>query len=377
MMKLNSRGYSLSELLIAMVIFGILMTLTSSAFRTVLTQSTSLIKGAESNIEGVVGLEMLRKDVAQIGYGLPWNVQRAYSSVTGMPVTLPVSLTQIQTLNDAPLGAPRAMGSLDNVGYNSSDYLALKSTLVSLSNTVTKTAILRESGIAYTDTDLAKMFAGTETVTVINPTFNPLGQLTNKILITRETFTNASGSFRPRTPNETYIVYGLDDSRNRAPFNRADYFIYRPPDLPEVCAKPADTTPSVLASRGIGNLYKAVMKHANGSMTLYPILDCVADLQVVYGLDLSGDGEVDFHDNILPTDPATIRSQLKEVRLYILAQEGKKDRLYTYPSSTVLVGATYGSTTYGHQFDLSAANIKDWRNYRWKVYTIVVRTNSL
>jgi hypothetical protein len=65
------------------------------------------------------------------------------------------------------------------------------------------------------------------------------------------------------------------------PFNRADYFVAIPgssSQLPSVCAP------------GTGILYKTTVNHeANnpgGKLTYTPLVDCVADMQVVLGWDL-------------------------------------------------------------------------------------------
>lgn len=371
----NTGGFSLVELLVAMVIFSILMLLTSQAFKVILTQNKKLFKSAESNIEGVVGLEMLRKDVAQAGYGLPWTVLTPYSSLKATPVTLPATLARVQTLNDhnTATTAPRAIASLNDEGYNGSDYLVVKSTVLAMNNTVKKSGILRRNGMTLADPSLS--FTGGEGVTVVKPFFSPEGEITDRLLITRNTYRNISSAgspFRPQNDADTYLVFGVDDSKVRAPFNRADFFIYRPTDpkgIPEVCAKV--TSAGTQAVSGIGILYKAVMNHANGSFTMYPLLDCVADMQIVYGLDAAvpPTGKVNSHVDTLDSNPKAVRSTLKEVRIYILAQEGQKDSGYTYPKSKIWVG-DFG---HGREFDFATANIRDWQNYHWKIYTLVVQ----
>jgi prepilin-type N-terminal cleavage/methylation domain-containing protein len=384
--RLNNGGFSLVELLVAMGIFSILMLLTSESFKRILFESSKLFKSAESNIEGVVGLQILHKDLAQMGYGLPWTIQGTYLSVVakGTMAATPVTEAQVLSLNDEPNKPPRAIASLNNVGYNGSDYLAIKSTVVAMNNTAKKSAILRQ------DTKIPSgLFSAKETLVILNPTFSSAGEPTDKILIGKDSYKNvssATSTYRPVSANDTYLVYGLDDEFMRAPFNRADYYIARPADnkVPDVCAKVEVEADK--GSKGIGILYKSVMNQNGGGFTHYPVLDCVADMQIVYGVDESTthDGTVGNHyDGVLPVstdpeaigyeNPATIRANLKEVRVFILAQEGKKDASYTYPNSTIFVG-DFG---YGRFFDFTTSNIKDWRNYHWKLYTIVVRPGSL
>jgi hypothetical protein len=155
------------------------------------------------------------------------------------------------------------------------------------------------------------------------------------------------------------------------PFNRADYYVYTPTgtDMPQGCAP------------NTGVLYKSNIAHSSaggGYNPRIPLLDCVADMQIIYGLDTDGVGRINFHTTTPPATAADQRAQIRELRVYILAQDGKKDSSYRYPSTTVDVGESFdgGMTITGRSFDLTTLGA-DWRNYRWKVYTIVVRPKNL
>jgi hypothetical protein len=107
-----------------------------------------------------------------------------------------------------------------------------------------------------------------------------------------------------------------------------------------------------------------------------PLLDCVADMQVVFLLDRDGDGVIESYVDVL-TDTVTganltaeqIRNQVKEVRVYILAHEGQMDRSYTHPATDIYVGEPgIGGRTFS-----IGANV----HYRWKLYTLIVKPNNL
>ena len=174
------------------------------------------------------------------------------------------------------------------------------------------------------------------------------------------------------------LVYGIDpDYAPKMPFNRADYFITSIDTsgnriVPKRCAP------------NTGVLVKAVVNHNDGGFTYLPLLDCVADMQVIYGMDLDNDKDFEplvalsldgYSEDLTATSSQTIRDQVKQVRVYILAHEGQKDPTYTYPSSTVSLG---GDVSLGRTFNL-ATRIGDpeYKNYRWKLYTIVVTPNNL
>ena len=168
------------------------------------------------------------------------------------------------------------------------------------------------------------------------------------------------------------------------PFNRADYFISSS-NVPQRCAKHT------------GVLEKAVVNQGGGGLSFLPLLDCVADMQVIYFLDMDGNGrpgtvsnadgtstttccqdqpsESSYPDVVPQTlnDASDIRNRVKEVRVYILTHEGQKDINYTYANRTITVGE-FGL---GSTFDLQETMGTDWQHYRWKLYTLVVRPDNL
>jgi len=207
-------------------------------------------------------------------------------------------------------------------------------------------------------------------------------------------------AFSPASREEILYVYGVAASGDLGmPFNRADYFIAVPgsaSSLPTTCAP------------GTGILYKATVNHTSGNPGgklnySTPLLDCVADMQVVIGWDLwdatnnvmGQDGIIDTWSSVLNdkgnlthhTDAPhtevnsdvvkaafgsaeTIRNAMKVIKVYILAQNGRKDPNYQGPSSMAM--GESGELSLTRTYDLSSL-----RNYRWKLYRIVVRPKNL
>jgi hypothetical protein len=141
-----------------------------------------------------------------------------------------------------------------------------------------------------------------------------------------------------------------------------------------------------------GVLYKTSVLQNNGKLNYIPLVDCVADMQVVYGWDLrnglvSGtDGLIDTYSNAdgtaavgagaadLPAaagNAATIRDSLKLVKIFILAQAGRKDATFSSPATFNMYDA--GESSLGRTYTLTSA----MQNYRWKVYKIVVTPKNL
>jgi hypothetical protein len=174
-------------------------------------------------------------------------------------------------------------------------------------------------------------------------------------------------SFDPDDAFQTNIVYGIGPmATTRFPFNRADYYIVDNPLYPT----PRHCAPIT------GTLVKSVVRHSDGALdNPLPLLDCVADMQVVYGYKNNPSDNIVVWTpdlaGLFPAGPnaaADIRSKLVEVRVHILAQSGQRDDSYTYPTTAIPVGSEVGI----HSVDVSAH-----RNYRWKVYTIVVKPRNL
>jgi hypothetical protein len=126
-----------------------------------------------------------------------------------------------------------------------------------------------------------------------------------------------------------------------------------------------------------------------------PILSCVLDFQIALGLDTDDDGSLDSWDNggvqagswSGLTGPTVLNRRLKQIRLYILVQEGNQDPNYTYnnPDSTYLAAQHKTSEwirvgdinlqggAIGHDLQLSVAQ----RSYRWKVLSYAITPRNI
>ncbi|KAF0219006.1 MAG: hypothetical protein FD174_2395 [Geobacteraceae bacterium] len=366
----NSRGFTLIELIVVMGIFVTVMAISSYAFQTVLSQAGQQVKSVETEIEGVVGLEILRSDLAHAGLGLPWSLNGASYLEAAVAPNFPVTGVNSNLLNDAPNNPPRAVvsvnrGNSDGYDLNGADYLVIKTPAVGLSETAKKWGDYTAAGAEQNNS--SPRFVNTDWVIAVNHRFNSVTQ-SDKIYRGKAIFSQVT-SLKPQSPSDNISLYGVDpDNEPRMPFNRADYYIDRPTETNSI---PATCAPNT------GILYKTTVINrvggSGGGFSFNPLLDCVADMQVVYGLDTNGDGGVDLHADAPLATAAAIRTQLKEVRVYILAQEGGKDRNFTYPNTKVMVGEKIAGVDRGREFDFTNANITEWRNYRWKIYTLVVR----
>lgn len=354
-------GFSLIEMLIVVTLLAIVVIMTSDTFTIVIKQSGQQTRIVESQVEGIIGLEMLRTDIEQAGYGLPWAFLNAinYSEAATAPAT---------NYNDSSNGVPRGILMGNDIGFNGSDYLVIKSTIVGINDTCQKwTYIL--NGQNPKQWSSGSLTDG-ERIIVIKPKLDVVGQPKLVVLSDGTFFCQiaSDGSipagFRPTQVGEKYIMYGVDsDTDLRMPFNRADYYIKRPgTGMPAHCAP------------GTGILYKGVISQSDGTLTELPLIDCVVDMQIIIGLDTNADETIDSRVNTVSTLTAQqIREQVKEVRVYILAQEGERDNSYSYGTQIVTLG-DFGLVK---NCDLGSYVGTGWNRYRWKQYTLTVKPKSL
>lgn len=422
----NNKGFTLIEMLITMgLVIGVIM-ISSSAFNTILKSSSSITASEESNIEGVVGLEMFRHDLQQAGFGLPDSfdkpgivyLEAAYSpasllnDATASPVPRPVAAI------DSISGASDA-GSESGVTYgvlSGTDYLAIKATTVGRTKASKKWTYLTYSAAAggtftekkpHTWPNVEDNFKDRDKVIVVKRVYtaalNPASMLiynnNNENTDTTAYWPNSptglmNDDFNPKIGESAFYLYGVDDSSMRMPFNRADFFVARPSasnKVPAVCAP------------NTGILYKANVNHANGALSYLPILDCVADMQVVFGWFYEGSSSPDkitFSDangygSETPlavswlASPTEIKSRLKFIKVYIMAQDGRKDSNYQNTNTLGPSNNTY-AVVVGEPGPSPASNVsitkaytaaelstKGWQNYRWKTYRIIAKPVNL
>ncbi len=374
---LSCKVFSLIEVVVVMSIFIGIIIITSQTFNNILTLSTKQVTSAESDTHGVIGLEILRLDMEQAGYGLPWimNFAAEFAEATVAANSLAPGIAT-QDFNDMNNGSsdtnkvPRAVQASVST-TDGRDYLVIKSTLAGMNDAVKKWAYADGVGAAsrlkvWPDNNFA---GGERVVTIDSRTKRLIGTSTASDDFSYEvTSTNMMppANFQPAQDTDVFVVYAVSSGTNlRAPYNRVDYYVKRP-----------TTGMSTRCAPGTGNLYKALMMHTDGTFTEYPLVECVADMQVVFMLAPDADGRLvaTDHSGLSALSSKQIRQQLKEIRVYIVTHEGARDSMFTYPSEAITVGEGNGRDL---NLKTGVVLTDAYKNYRWKVFKLTATPRNI
>jgi prepilin-type N-terminal cleavage/methylation domain-containing protein len=409
--KYFNQGFTIIELMVVMSVFIIVLLITAGTFNTILTKTRVIFGSEESNIEGIVGLEMLRHDLQQAGFGLITDGDSvpAYSEAGNAPYSV---------YNDTPNKVPRALVTdnelkIDNSAPGSNvtaDYIVIKGTTVGRTKASQRWTYITDSGLPkrWGSNDFEDR---SDKLVAVEQAYDKANNQISRRLVRKSgndyAFSYyASGAFRDQsgspasnyytpTGSDRYYLYGItsDSDTNfalRAPFNRTDYFVRRTNgSIPSSC------------STSTGVLYKATMNHDNsGSFNMIPILDCVADMQIVLGWTTASDPENHPEANIFTdADGSTVsdtsqlnglsisnimgsakqvRRRLRLIKVYILVQDGGRDLNFTNTNSAMVVGDP-GLASLTKTVDLTKDDDVDghYLHYRWELYRIVVKPKNL
>ncbi|MGW8273093.1 MAG: PilW family protein, partial [Thermodesulfovibrionales bacterium] len=255
---LSSGGFSMIELIVAMALFAMVIVAASNVFIPVIGQSKQQSRITETQMEGIIGLDILRRDIEGAGYGIPWNAIGAedtdgdgnvWEHLPNYAEALPDTSATVDpalfndatrdTDGDGLIGeAPRGILSGDNVGLNNSDYLVIKSVSVassSLNIAAHKWTSILSGNDPKQWNSLDEDLDDNDLVTVMRPVAS--GNKFKELIVADEgaglrfftAFTQNAfpAEFAPFQPNETFLIFGVSSTADslRMPFNRADFFI--------------------------------------------------------------------------------------------------------------------------------------------------------
>lgn len=351
----DKKGVTLTELLVVLAIFSIVIAGVYGVYIAQVKHTAREHRVAESEMEIEIIKNFLERDMAMAGYGLADDYA---------PCTF----------------SPRAFGATDNTGSNGSDTITLMGTALGrLSRGAQGWTYITSSGVSPPTfkawNDAREDVKNGDWVIYMEPS-------TKSLLTSGGCASSAAWLFTypssPATQRGT-LVYGLHTENANFPYYAVEYRLGGTP--PTICAPPAsgaNAVVSLLRAESKDNIPPLIQNRE-------PVLDCVRDLQVAFGLDANEDGTIDCWDNggVLAAtyDNKVLRKRLKQARAYMLVQLGRRDPdKEVYPSGQsfrvgedpALAIACNGGTV-GRNVILT----DEQRRYRWRVVSLSITPRNL
>jgi len=373
-MNCRENGVTLIELMMVLLIFGVVMAGLYSAYSVSLKQTGQEFRLAESEMELQIAKTLLERDLAMAGHGLaddyaglgfdPKGVLATEGTGTGSNDTL--------TLTGIALGRESRASQAWSYVTLATNYTTSVSEFASWTDT--RENPRSQDRIIYIDPSEKKILAspaGSENTT------------THKrwLFVYPPPTAGAAGN-EPDNVQAGTIAYGLHSEpsgttgNSDIPYYIVDYTLGG--TKPDICAE---------ASKSLLRAENRMSAKPNSGQ---PLLNCVLDFQVALGLDTDENGTMDCWDNGGVTTSAytfaQIRKRLKQVKTYVLVQEGKKDPDFTYSnpdpamSSTpdkIRVGDINLSPCSGTEVGSVVQLTAEQRHYHWRVLSSTVATRNI
>lgn len=344
----NENGVTLVELLVTLAIFSIVIAGVYGIYIAQVRLSTREYRITESEMEHQIFRSVIERDISMAGYG----IADKYGSLTcnlypipGGPA--PCNPIQISATDGTP------------------DTLTLRGTALGLLSRAAQGWTYVRSTSPFTPNTWADNRENVETgdkVVYMEPN-------AKEILGTGiYTFPAA-----PSTAERGSLVYDLHKVSANNPYYAVQYLL--------------GGTPPTNCAQGTQNLLRAESRNNDlpNASEREPILNCVLDFQVAFGLDTNEDGNIDLWDNggvqtATYTTTKTISARFKQARVYILVQVGNRDPDYTYTNPDPAYTANpdriwVGDTTLGTGREITLTT--EQRRYRWRVVSSGITPRNL
>jgi prepilin-type N-terminal cleavage/methylation domain-containing protein len=362
-------GFSLIELLFVVAILSLVMAAMYVSYSKLLREGVGQYRVAESEMEHGIVKNIVERDMAMAGFGIMESYDYNGDGVQEFTA--------------------KAVTATDGTGYNGSDTFTLLGTALGIESRAAQGWAL-VTGVTgtppvptfLTQTDVRETLRQDDRIVMMDiANRQMLGDSTGWLFRYKDTTSNvvhATGDTEYEKEAFTGMtLYGISSSGTTTatqPYYAVSYYL-SDSSVPSRCAP------------GTANLLRAESRTSSSPTGGNPIMNCVRDFQVAFGLNSDEDefGTIDVWDNGGVTaggyEPSEVNKRLKQMRAYVLVQVGGRDENYTYSNpdpnfaaDTIRIGdlALIGGAT-GRPVTLNA----DQRKYRWRVVTFTVTPRNL
>ncbi len=322
---MNKKGFTITELLVTLFIIGIVLSAAYITYIRLLKGFKSEKEKIASQIENLVGLEILRLDLEHIGYGIPKEETKKLIEWDGSKLIL--------------------RSTLNNTNKSTLGYLVGKCTSSQINITYDGREDKTNNYVTILQDDKSFFDKGTISSNIINSSKScTSGNIYIAFPVRKKVYNGSSNDCQKGLCER--ITYSLTDS-----------------NLPDRCNV---------------NTKKLIRRVGRGNTGGETVLSCIADWKITFDIDKNSDGKIDsseenLDDYSLLSDNTTIRKKLKLINVYMLVQEGRYDPNFEYSNNIKNCGSDKCVSIDNIELKLPT----DYNHYRWKVLKISVKPMDL
>ncbi len=352
---LSHRGFTLIEILVSLLVFGVLGATLYSAYVTQVQNTSREHSYARAAMEMEIIRTILERDISMAGYGLAQDF-----STAGTPE--PDYVAPARALAGTNNGSDPSVAS--GMPADKSDTLTLMGTALGLMSRTTQgwTASIAENQPPLTWSDSREQLQDGDRHIVLEPFAKALIVNGAKVPFV---FSSSTATNQPKG-SLFYGLYGVAsavDDGSTMPYYAVRYYLGG-----ASANDPAHCAP------GTVSLLRAESRKDPAPNGGDPILSCVLNMQVAFGLDSNEDDAIELWDEGGETASGLtakdFRGQLKQVRLYLLAQTSR-----SAVGGSSLTPILVGDADLGTGAEVALDT--DQEQYQWKLTTIHITPRNI
>ena len=328
---MNNKGLTLIELLVTMVILIVLISAVYLTYVTIYSDYRKETKNIETELEKVVGQDLLRLDITHLGYGISDNETSKLIECINCDDSNPADN---QLILRSTFNITKDL-TQHWIFINRDDNITINSDNISLTT----------NRFVYLDKDK----------NLINDNLSYNNFISSYV----------SGKF---------LGFPVEADDNGC--------------LGQLCSKILyNLTNTSLPKRCNSNTFNLNRQVNNDPILM--MFNCVADFTIRLDYDSDGNGKIDNssekfkkYSDISTELTKDVKKKLKRVSVYMLIQEGSKDKNFTFTgnivnSSYLLVKDFNGNLTDCVENDVCLKLPSDFQHYRWKVINYSIKPMDL
>lgn len=327
---MNSKGFTLIEILITLVILTSIVALTIPIYTNTVRGISALSASEDTKLDNLLAMEMIRLDMQHVGTGIGINE-------TTPPIIYDDTLATANRVLELH-------STLVNTNQTTFGWALVNCTVGSAITTATDLTVDQREDTTNTNLVLLDVdrnyIANTNGANYNCPTAVESGEAVGTSVL----YTAFPTAYTAASP-ASYCATGF--------CSRVQYSLSAAQPL-ETCAP------------GTLNLTRAV-----GAAAGTTLVNCVADFRVRFDLDANTDSRIDQLDaaevgqTALPATASNIMSQVKNIDMYLLVQVGQENRSLRSAPNLTVDGIVF-----------SLVGITNPTNYRWKILKINGKPNT-